>query len=262
MEGLFSNGQIDFIKFEKAFEEIFKKDVFKLTKEPSFYIKDGNHKIIINKVQSDDNKCNSYVYNVNTSLLTDCGGQISIIVSYEDVGKLNSLDKNISAYEELISVKELAASAAHEIKNPLFSIRGFVQLLESSLNADDKRREYTNIMVTELDRINRLIDDFLNFSLGKEKKWQEIDIKQLVGYTINFMSPLFESKKLLLDVDIYDDMPVITGSSDQLKQALINLIHNSIDATEPGGTTRLFALANLVMLSSKMTTSFLLSTNL
>ena len=108
----------------------------------------------------------------------------------------------------------------HEIKNPLFSIRGFVQLLESSLNIDDKRREYTQIMISELDRAQRLLDDFLTFSQNRQKKCETIDIKQLIEDTVKFLGPRFESNKLSLQVNIEDDMPTITGNSDQLKQAL------------------------------------------
>jgi signal transduction histidine kinase len=253
MEADFRGKSVDFIKFVQTFEEMLTKDVYKLTEGLPFLMREGNHRVIINRVEGDNKQCDSYVYDVNTSLLSDSNGQISMVVSYEDIGKLAELDKKISSYEGFMAADELAASAVHEIKNPLFSIRGFVQLLESSLNIDDKRREYTHIMVSELDRLHRLLDDFLTFSQNKQKKCETIDMKQLIEDTVNFLRPRFEANKLLLNVNIEDDMPTISGSSDQLKQALINLFHNSIDATGSGNgiTVKALAEGNRIYISIK-----------
>ncbi|MFB2351516.1 histidine kinase dimerization/phospho-acceptor domain-containing protein, partial [Priestia megaterium] len=83
----------------------------------------------------------------------------------------------------MTAVGELAASAVHEIKNPIFSIRGFLRLLENSLAGDDKRKEYTQIMVTELDRLTKLVDDFLLLAKKQGKKCDNVFVDKMLRET-------------------------------------------------------------------------------
>jgi signal transduction histidine kinase len=230
-------------KLLQALEDVLTKDMYMLIKDPPYFIKEGNHKVFINKqFDYEDGQYVPYVYDVNTFFLKDPNGQVSVVVCYEDLN--SSLQVKETPSSDISSaLDELAAAAVHEIRNPLFSIKGFAQLLESSFESNDKRREYTHLMVSELDRLHKLLDEFLVFMQENKSKFTTVDIKQIIQETTSLLGPQFESKKLSVHVDIEDNMPAAKGSNEQLKQALLNLLLNSIDATEPEESIEIKAFA-------------------
>jgi rsbT co-antagonist protein RsbR len=131
----------------------------------------------------------------------------------------------------LSSIGEMAAGIAHEVRNPLTAVKGFLQLLEQTY-----KQEYTQIAQSELDRAIHILNDLM--SVSKPEFVQE---KQT---TFNLCSEI-ESILLLFQNQLYDinvikkfmsENPVILGRRDQIKKALFNLIKNAIEAMSPGGT--------------------------
>ncbi|MCQ6281151.1 STAS domain-containing protein [Bacillus sp. EB600] len=131
----------------------------------------------------------------------------------------------------LSSIGEMAAGIAHEVRNPLTAVKGFLQLLEQTY-----KQEYTQIAQSELDRAIHILNDLM--SVSKPEFVQE---KQT---TFNLCSEV-ESILLLFQNQLYDinvikkfmsENPVILGRRDQIKKALFNLIKNAIEAMSPGGT--------------------------
>lgn len=231
----FRDGTNDFVKYAKAFEEMFTDNIHTISEDPPILVKEGKHVVYLENESDDHDEKEPLVFDVTTSLVEDSGGKLGAIITYEDKNELEKLRKNISRLENMTVMGELAASAVHEIKNPIFSIRGFLQLLESSLMHDDKRREYTKIMVTELDRLAKLVDDFLALTKEQRKKHDNVFIDKMLKEIIKLFKPRFDLKGISCYIKADEKTIPVYIDADQLKQVFINIIQNAIDAMPSGG---------------------------
>jgi len=131
------------------------------------------------------------------------------------------------------TVNEMAASVAHEIRNPLTSIRGFIQLLSRN-NLTVKAQSYINVIIEEIDRLESIIGQFLSFSSLRETKQSICDLKQILQFTYF----LAEGRGCYNKVKVVFDAPesiFILGDASELKQAFINFSLNAIQAMPQGG---------------------------
>ncbi|MBM4761872.1 sensor histidine kinase [Bacillus sp. B15-48] len=145
------------------------------------------------------------------------------------------LIKEMRKKEKLQVVGEVAASVAHEIRNPMTSVRGFIQILTGSKNISPSEKEYLHICMDELDRANEIISDYL--SLGKNNEMEQhghIDLSKVANQSVN---TLFSYATLQnVSVTLETSKPAyIMGISSRLQQMLINLIKNAIEAAGPDG---------------------------
>ncbi|WOD65534.1 HAMP domain-containing histidine kinase (plasmid) [Niallia taxi] len=140
------------------------------------------------------------------------------------------LRKEVQRNEKMQVVGELAASVAHEIRNPMTSIKGFLQLLHTADNISEPQKEYLKISLEEINRANEIISDYL--SLGKNqtrKKHSVMDLELEAKKSISSLSSyaLMSNVEISLEVD---GRAVISGNSSQIQQMFINIIKNSIEA--------------------------------
>lgn len=135
--------------------------------------------------------------------------------------------------EKYALIEQLSASIAHEIKNPLTSVRGFIQLLKDrEQNYHDK--EHLRIILDELDRINKLVHEFLSFSAQKNI-YTKFSIDQLIDDIIFIMSTISYEKEISIMKRNNLNNNFITGQPEKLKQVFINLIRNAIEAIRYDG---------------------------
>ncbi len=133
--------------------------------------------------------------------------------------------------ERLATVGKLAAGVAHEIRNPLTALRGFCQLLGEKYTDDSY---YFNIMITELDRINMIVNDFMTLSNPQIAEFKNENINKILQSVISIL----ETQALLNNVIIvasYHEVPPIRCEEGQLKQVFMNVINNAIHAMPTGG---------------------------
>lgn len=127
------------------------------------------------------------------------------------------------------NIGKLAAGIAHEIRNPLTSVKGFIQLMKPFLEKIGKE-EYAKIAMDEIDRANLLIQEFLNAAKPREQEFACVEINQI----IKDVGILFESeanlKNIIIKTKLAPENPVIYGDKNQIKQVIINLLKNSIEA--------------------------------
>lgn len=145
------------------------------------------------------------------------------------------LVQDIQKTEKLNVVGQLAASVAHEIRNPMTSVRGFIQLLSSSDNLSKDEKQYISICLEELDRANSIINDYL--SLGREtemKGQQRLNVITEIKRSINALSSYANMRNVELSFN-YKDSVYIDGDTGRLQQLLINLIKNGIEAISETG---------------------------
>jgi two-component system sensor histidine kinase HydH len=143
--------------------------------------------------------------------------------------------------DRLSAIGQLSASLAHEIRNPLGSIEGAVDILERSRGADEKNREFLSIIKKECQRLGRLLTNLLDFAKPRQPRIEPVDIRQVVDAVVNLTSHAAERGAIALEIDLAPDLGRIEGDSEQLQQVLLNLTLNAMQAMPEGGTIRLVA---------------------
>lgn len=131
----------------------------------------------------------------------------------------------------------IASGLAHEIRNPLGGIRGAAQMVERELdNAEAK--EYTQIILSEVDRLNDLIGELLNFSKPKKKKKGNVNLHKILREILQLYREKMKSQKIELIQEFDPSLPPVYGHGPSLKQAFLNIIKNAIEAMPQGGELR------------------------
>ncbi|MFD0961283.1 ATP-binding protein [Paenibacillus chungangensis] len=161
------------------------------------------------------------------------------LFSVKDVSEYKQIEQSALQNDKLAMLGKIAAAIAHEIRNPLTSIRGFIQLLRPYL-LEVGKEEYARIILTEIDRANDIIYEFLNSSKPSAPMKQAISINHL----LKEVAILTESEALLRNCEIIVE-PVIGGEESivsidvkQVKQVILNLLKNALDAVEEVQTER------------------------
>ncbi|MEH7382034.1 PAS domain S-box protein [Bacillus sp. JJ1533] len=139
-------------------------------------------------------------------------------------------EEMIRRSDKLSVVGQLAAGVAHEIRNPLTTLKGFVQLFKSSID-----KQYVDVMLTELDRINLIVSEFLILSKPQATKYEHINIKQILNSIISLLMPHAILKNIQFHLEIDNEIPFIRCEQNQLKQVFINIVKNAIEAMPQGG---------------------------
>ncbi|WP_052487579.1 sensor histidine kinase [Gordoniibacillus kamchatkensis] len=140
--------------------------------------------------------------------------------------------------EKLEIVSELAASIAHEVRNPLQVTRGFLQLL--LMKVSDQEKEYMNLAISELDRAAGIITDFLTFAKPQLDQVEPMHVESLLKQIEGIIIPLARLNGGEIELQIARDL-YIRGNSSKFKQAVINIIKNSIEAFRELGHIRIWA---------------------
>lgn len=175
---------------------------------------------------------------VNVSTLP---GEAGRVIVFHETTLFNEAQHQVQECEKLAAIGELAAGTAHEIRNPLTTIRGFVQILQQKAkNAgfEDITR-YSDIIISEIDRVNVIIAEFLLLSKPTAASRQEIDINEIVKQVFPFV--LNESLRLdfIAEMELTDDLPHVVADAEHLKQVLLNLVNNAFQAISAEGRIKI-----------------------
>ncbi len=137
--------------------------------------------------------------------------------------------------EHLVSLGEMSACVAHEIRNPLTGIRTTVQFVGSKLGADHPRYEDLTDVIKEIDRIEQIIGDLLLFARPAEGKRERANLNGLVDRVLDSMEASLTGGEVEIVRNLGKDLPEFVFSPDLLQQVLLNLIHNAFEAMPDGG---------------------------
>jgi PAS domain S-box-containing protein len=175
---------------------------------------------------------------MDSNLLKNERGQVvGAYVIFKDVSNIRSLEAQVQRSDRLAMIGQIAAGTAHEIRNPLTSIKGFLQVLSKTLLTKDMHREYeyTEIMLSEIDRINELVSEFLLLSKPKNSVYQHVDVSAV----IRDLLPIINNEAILHNVTVqYEsnpNMPPVLADRELLKQVYLNICKNGIEAMTDGG---------------------------
>ncbi|MBN2033697.1 MAG: PAS domain S-box protein [Deltaproteobacteria bacterium] len=169
------------------------------------------------------------------------GGESGRILFFQDMTELRRIEEEMKRVEGLALTGQLAAAIAHEIRNPMASISGSIQMLKESLDMDDVRNRLMDIVLREINRLNSLIGDFLVFARPRQAVIEEFDLNRLIKDSLE----LFKNSKkwtggIMLETNFAEPLK-IRSDPGQLRQILWNLFHNAVDAMAQGGTLHVSA---------------------
>ena len=172
-------------------------------------------------------------------LYSESGERTGLIVTFQDLTQIRSMEESIRRKDRLAAVGRVAAGLAHEIRNPLGAMRGSIQILESKASADPAQANLMEIILRESDRLNEIITNFLKYARPKASKFAEIDARQPIEDTITLLRHSPEiSKDHKLVSDLPDKPVTINADASQLKQIFWNLSRNAVQSMPEGGTLR------------------------
>jgi len=160
-----------------------------------------------------------------------CQGAVIIL---RDLREIKQLEEKVRRTEKLAAIGKLAAGVAHEIRNPLSSIRGFAQYLRNTLKDKPREKEYAETMVSEVDRINRVVTDLLTFARPMEADLAPTDLTELVERTVRLVQADARSRNVSIRMSL-SDLSKIPLDTHQMTQAILNLLLNSLQAVNSGG---------------------------
>ena len=170
-----------------------------------------------------------------SALRGGAGEHLGAVLLLRDLSDVKALQEQVQRTERLASVGRLAAGVAHEIRNPLGSLKGFLQYFQRKLPLNDQDKAYLSVMMNEVDRLNTVVSNLLEFARPKEPVFEDAQIADMLDHVLTLLHRDCEAKRLRLFREWPDALPLLRLDHDQITQVLLNILLNAIQATEPGG---------------------------
>ncbi len=152
-----------------------------------------------------------------------------------DLSEIKRLEKKVQRHDRLVALGKMAAGVAHEVRNPLSSIKGFATLLGKKFQQGSDEQKSANLLVQEAERLNRSISELLNYARPTPLTLVDVDLRELLTDSLKLVS----TDAMSLDIDLLleadPDLPVIQIDPDRIKQVLLNILLNAFQSMEHGG---------------------------
>jgi PAS domain S-box-containing protein len=173
---------------------------------------------------------------VATSILSSGHGKLlEVIANFGDFEQAKEIQGQIERMNRLASLGSLVAGLAHEIRTPLGSLKGFTQLLGEDLPEQDKKRKYTEIILKEIERLNKVVEELLSFGQPTKAEFEAMDINQIARDAL-VLARAGHADKPVQVLEEYDaDLPKAVVERDRLLQAMLNILSNAFEATPDDG---------------------------
>jgi len=235
------------IAFNKGAEGIFKisaedavsRDISEALPFVVPYLREENSNTVSQLAYNHDNQQLDLL--LNLSPLQGQDGSIKgKILIFQDTTRLREMEREVKRMEDLAMVGELAAGVAHEIRNPLASISGSIQVLSDSLSKEQAQvnKRLMDIVLREVNRLNQLVSDFLQFARPQKYNLERVDLNKLIKDALYlFQTSQKWSRKLEVETRFQRSLN-ITSDPQQLKQVFWNVFMNACEAMPDGGTIR------------------------
>jgi signal transduction histidine kinase len=175
-------------------------------------------------------------YNVLISPLVDRSGtRLGVIQIMEDVTRETRMEAEMSRIRRLADIGQLAAKMAHEVRNPLSSIKGAAQLMRNESEEMSGLREFLDIIIEEVNGLSKITTDLLDFARPMQLDLHETSLNDLVTRGVSFLSTYAADHRVRISVCLDDDMPSVTADPTQIEQVLRNVVLNAVQAMPDGG---------------------------
>ena len=169
----------------------------------------------------------------------ESGETSGMVITFQDLTDIRALEETSRRQDRLAAVGRLAASIAHEIRNPLAAMRGSIQMLRAEMDGDTEQAQLMEIILRESDRLNKIVSDYLNYARPRPAELKNVDISALVADTFKLLRNSAEiSDRHALEEDLPSRPAIVSGDPEQLKQVCWNIARNALKAMPDGGTFR------------------------
>ncbi|HEV8426614.1 MAG TPA: ATP-binding protein [Pyrinomonadaceae bacterium] len=170
-------------------------------------------------------------------LSSEAGETTGMVITFQDLTQVRSLEETSRRQDRLAAIGRMAASIAHEIRNPLAAMRGSIQMLHAEMDSDTSQAQLMEIILRESDRLNRIITDFLSYARPRSLVQTPVDVGDLLHQTFALMrhSPEINSNQSIVE-ELPDEPLFAEADEGQLKQVFWNLARNALQAMPQGGT--------------------------
>ncbi|WP_245959471.1 ATP-binding protein [Neobacillus piezotolerans] len=173
----------------------------------------------------------SFFFEVSSLAITYGGKDCHLSLGKDITNRKKETDRLLQKSEKLALLGQMAAGIAHEIRNPLTSIKGFIQLFK----AETDKKEYYDVVLSELDRINSIVSEFLLLAKPTAAVFREGNLVQILHDVVTLINTQSAMNNVRITTAVGPNIPPIICEENQLKQVFINLLKNSIEAMPNGG---------------------------
>ncbi|MCC4040006.1 two-component system sensor histidine kinase AtoS [Escherichia coli] len=176
---------------------------------------------------------------VTTSRIHNTHGEmIGALVIFSDLTARKETQRRMAQAERLATLGELMAGVAHEVRNPLTAIRGYVQILRQQ-TTDPIHQEYLSVVLKEIDSINKVIQQLLDFSRPRHSQWQQVSLNALIEETLVLVQTAGVQARVDFISELDNELSSISADRELLKQVLLNILINAVQAISARGKIRI-----------------------
>jgi two-component system sensor histidine kinase HydH len=168
-------------------------------------------------------------------LISEDEGELGTVFILRDLREIKALQERVTRSERLAALGSLAAGVAHEIRNPLSSIKGFAQFFLKKNPPESTDHQYSEVMIQEVERLDRVIANLLDYANPKEPAQEQTSLADIIHRSIALITDDAKTRKTDVIVEIEEDIPPVKVDKDQITQVLLNIALNGLDAMKKGG---------------------------
>ena len=152
------------------------------------------------------------------------------VVIFQDLTDLRDMETRLRTSEKLSAIGRMAASIAHEVRNPLASMSGSIQVLKKGLDLEDEDHHLMNIVLKETERLNDLVSNFLDYARPPAPRFEDVDLRDVIRETIELIEPAMDGKDIDLKTELPEEKVILSVDVSQIRQVVMNLVRNSVEA--------------------------------
>ncbi len=183
-----------------------------------------------------ENGARSRRIGVSAQVIREQGVQMGTLITLRDVESLERIGSQLQVSERLAALGRVTAGVAHEVKNPLNSMRLWLEILKANMPVDPEPQQAVKMLDSEIDRLDRAVKTFLNFTKPVELNLQETDARDLLDEVLDAARPSIKRAGLILSAERPSNPLFILVDRQLIHQAILNLVLNACDFTDPDGT--------------------------
>jgi signal transduction histidine kinase len=172
---------------------------------------------------------------LNAQVIREHGVRMGTLVTLRDVESIERIGNQLHVSERLAALGRVTAGVAHEVKNPLNSMRLWLEVLKGNMPVEPEAQQAVKMLDSEIDRLDRAVKTFLNFTKPIEFKLEETDLRLLLDEVLDAARPAITQAGVELRVDLPSEFPPTLVDSQLMHQAVLNLLLNACEFTDPGG---------------------------
>ena len=161
-----------------------------------------------------------------------CDGKHGAVVIVEDLEAARKLEHHLRRLDRLADLGTLAAGMAHEIKNALVAGKTFIELLLEK----NPEAELAGVVKREIGRIDAIVSRMLKYAGDREREFKPLRVHELLEHSLRLVEPQLNGKAIRLERSFLAAADLVDGNENELQQAVVNLVLNSLEAMAPGGT--------------------------